>query len=195
MGHKEYTVIEIVDFLRRVLAGDSLRAIARSTGIDRNTLRRYLRIAEQRGFGMGFTGNLDDIGFAVFREVHPERSQEEATCSLREQILVPHQGKIATWLKQDKLTLTKVHIKLRRIGVEVSYSGLYRFAREHLEFGPQNTVLMKETEPGERWRKWISGAWGPSTIRWRDGTGCFAPWWSPWCTAAISTCTPPTPRS
>lgn len=37
MAHKEYNVLEIVDVLRRYLAGDSIRSISRSTGMDRNT--------------------------------------------------------------------------------------------------------------------------------------------------------------
>ena len=43
MGHKEYTVLEIVDILRRWLEGDGMKTIARSTGMDRNTVRKYIR--------------------------------------------------------------------------------------------------------------------------------------------------------
>jgi len=43
MGHKEYTVLEIVDILRRWREGDGMKTIARSTGMDRNTVRKYIR--------------------------------------------------------------------------------------------------------------------------------------------------------
>jgi response regulator of citrate/malate metabolism len=57
MARKEYTMIEIVDVLRRYQQGDGIRAIARSTGIDRNTVRKYLRMAEEKGFSKD--GSID----------------------------------------------------------------------------------------------------------------------------------------
>ena len=97
---------------------------------------------------MTFTGELDEMAYLIFRAVHPDRGKE--TESKRDQILLPHEQKICKWLEKQNLTLTKVHIKLLRLGVEVSYSGLYRFAREHFGFGgPQNTVRMIDTAPGE----------------------------------------------
>ena len=41
MGHKEYTVLEIVDIPRRWLEGDGMKTIARSTGMDRNHTNGY----------------------------------------------------------------------------------------------------------------------------------------------------------
>jgi hypothetical protein len=148
MGHREYSVIEIVDVLRRFLAGHSMRLIAHSTGMDRNTLRKYIHIAEERGFGIGFTGDLDEMASWIFNVVHAGKHQEVE--SQREQILAPYKERIGTWLWKEELTLTKVHIMLQRIGVGISYSGLYRFAREQLGFGNKKiTVRMIETEPGE----------------------------------------------
>jgi transposase/predicted nucleic acid-binding protein len=57
---------------------------------------------------------------------------------------------IGDWLDNDGLTLTKAHIKLRRMGVAVTYSALYRYARSEFGFGgPKVTVRMAETTPGE----------------------------------------------
>jgi DNA-binding CsgD family transcriptional regulator len=36
-----------LDILRRYAAGDRIRAIARSTGMDRKTISNYIRIAEK----------------------------------------------------------------------------------------------------------------------------------------------------
>ena len=46
MVRKEYSMIEIVDVLRRYQHGDTIRVISRWTGIDRDTARKYLRMAE-----------------------------------------------------------------------------------------------------------------------------------------------------
>lgn len=148
MGHKEYNLIEIVDILRRWLEGDGFRKIAMATGMDRNTVRKYIRIAEEKGVSIDFNGDLDEIAYLIFSEVHPEKKARLE--NKRDRILLPHKETITEWLEKKKLTLTKVHIKLQRMGVEVSYSGLYRFSREHLGFGSkQITVRMIETSPGE----------------------------------------------
>lgn len=146
MGHKEYKVLEIMDVLRRWLQGDGIRMISRSTGIDRNTVRKYIRLAEEKGITVNSEGDLDDLAYHIFTEVHPLKNSEKE----RDRILLPHKDMIGEWLEKNKLTLKKVHIKLQRIGVDVSYSALYRFSREHLGFGGKNiTVRMAETKPGE----------------------------------------------
>ena len=71
MGHKEYSVTNIIDILRRAKAKDSFRRIARSTGIDRNTIRNYLRLAATHGFDNAVADDrLADIAAAVIRSVH-----------------------------------------------------------------------------------------------------------------------------
>jgi len=148
MGHREYDVLEIVDVLRRYLKGDSIRSIAKSKGMDRNTVRKYLRIAEERGLSQEFRGDLDEMAYRIFRAVHPERGEE--TEKKRDKILLPHEQRITEWLDEKKLTLTKVHILLARRGVDVPYIALWRFARERLGFGgAEITVRMADTEPGE----------------------------------------------
>jgi transposase len=148
MADKEYTVIEILDVLRRHTAGDKIRAIARSTGMDRNTVRKYIRIAEGKGLTAGSEANIEDVAYAVFREIHGNDNGGDGTA--RDSILLPHKEVISDWLERQNLTLTKVHMKLLRNGVETSYSSLYRFTQEHIGMpGNHGTVRMAETEPGE----------------------------------------------
>ena len=88
MGHKEYDVLEVVDVLRRYLKGDSIRAIARSKGMDRNTVRKYLRVAEERGLSPEFRGDVDEMAYRIFRAVHPERGD------VTRQLVLPVSGKL-----------------------------------------------------------------------------------------------------
>ena len=69
MSDKEYTVIEIVDVLRRRATGDNISAIARATRMDRKTVRKYITIAEGKGFTKESDSNLEDIAYEVFREI------------------------------------------------------------------------------------------------------------------------------
>lgn len=149
MAHKEHSVTEILDILRRVQAGDGKRRIAKATGIDRNTIRKYLKAAEERGFTLlSSPDELHDIALSVFRSIH--LSGEAGHSSVGDEILTPHKNTIEGWLHEDDLTLTKVHIKLGRMGVTVTYSALYRFVVKHLNFGgKKSTVRMAESAPGE----------------------------------------------
>lgn len=146
MANKEYTVIEIVDVLRRYGHGDSLRAIARATAMDRKTVRNYIRIAKDKGFIRGGDMDIDAIAYEVFKEIHAACADD---ANIRDTILLPHKEIIKEWLESDLLTITKAHIKLLRIGVKISYSSLYRFVQEHIGLGSHGTVRMAETEPGE----------------------------------------------
>jgi transposase len=147
MGNKEYTVIEILDVLRRHRAGDGIRTIVKATHIARNTVRKYIRLAQETGLNEA-DADLEDIAYAVFREVHNNDNTDDA--NTRDSILLPHKESITAWFDSERLTLTKVHIKLLRIGVQTSYSSLYRFVQEHAGFGSnKGTVRMAETEPGE----------------------------------------------
>ena len=149
MGHKEYGVTDILDILRRLKAKDSQRRISRATGIDPKTIRTYLRIATMHGFTDTVPDDeLAEIATAVIREVYGnDNKNSEPGASAP---LLPHRELISGWLETEKLTLTKVHIKLARMGVAVTYSTLYRYACEELGFGgPKVTVRMAETEPGE----------------------------------------------
>lgn len=69
MARKEYMVVDVIDILRRVQSGYSMRAITRSTGMDRNTLRKYLRLAYKKGFGTHGLCDLEEIAREVVREV------------------------------------------------------------------------------------------------------------------------------
>ena len=149
MGHKEYSVTNIIDILRRAKAKDSLRRIARATGMDRKTISNYLRLAATYGFDETVEDErLAEIAAAIIRSVHgcDAKDSEPGACAP----LLPHRELISGWLENDHLTLKKAHIKLGRIGVAVTYSTLYRYARETLGFGGQKvTVRMADTLPGE----------------------------------------------
>jgi transposase len=149
MAYREVRVVDYVEVLRRWLAGDGVRSVARGTGLDRKTVRRILRAAGCLGLKPGDPVPDDNTVAALIGGVrgvqHPAEPGET------EKILLPHQSRIRRWLEEDKLLLTRVHDLLTRDGILVPYISLYRFARKWCEFGGSSSVTVRRIDgkPGE----------------------------------------------
>src|SRR5205814_8878230 len=49
MAYREVRMMDIDQVMRRWLAGEKIRAVARSTGLDRNMVRRVIRLGQEVG--------------------------------------------------------------------------------------------------------------------------------------------------
>ena len=120
MAYREVRVMDIEQVIRRWTAGEAIRAIARTTGLDRNTVRRLIRLAEKTGLKAGNTPTEEHLQVIRKGIGQPGASQP----SEAEQSLQPHRQRIQTWLKDDGLLLTKIHELLGREGIVSSYAAL-----------------------------------------------------------------------
>lgn len=120
MAYREVRVMDIEQVIRRWTAGEAIRAIARTTGLDRNTVRRLIRQAEKTGLKAGNTPTEEHLQVIRKGMRQPGASSQ---CSEAEQHLKPHQQRIQRWLNEDRLLLTKIHELLGREGIVVSYAG------------------------------------------------------------------------
>lgn len=147
MAYRELSVIEVREVLRRYALGESLRAIARGTGVDRKTITKYLRAGLVLGVQPGGAPPTDaqvDGVLAELRAPGPRGGARETW-----ELLQPQQATIQAWLAEG-LRLTKIHRRLERQGLAVSYSTLYRFAQVHCGFGTSTvTVRVADPPPGE----------------------------------------------
>lgn len=128
--------------------GGSQRQIARSTGISRPTVRRYLRLARELGLSPSGPDPTEEqlAELAGRNRPGPNSSKTPAR-----DVLEPVAERIGKWLTKDGLDLTRVHDLLGERGVKVSYSTLLRFARAKSFLSPPGvlTVRMADTAPGE----------------------------------------------
>jgi len=141
------SVIEIREILRLWLEGRGLREVARLSGTDRKTVRRYVDRARACGFDRdgGVCQLTDELLAAVIAGVRPSRPNGKSEAW---EVIAAEHEQIKAWLGQG-LTLTKVHTLLGRRGVVVSYRTLHRYASTELEFGQrQSTVRVADGEPG-----------------------------------------------
>ncbi|MFI1920563.1 IS21 family transposase [Nocardia sp. NPDC020380] len=140
-------MIEIREILRLWLLGRGLREVARLSGTDRKTVRRYVEMAtacglDRDGDASQLTDELLAAVIAGVRRARPNgRSEAWATVAAQSE-------QIQKWLDEG-LTLTKVHILLGRQGVVVSYRTLNRYATTELGFGKRKTtVRVADCDPG-----------------------------------------------
>ena len=147
MSFREITMHDVQEVLRRVQAGQSTRQIARETGIDRKTIRRYLGEAKrQEVLGRGPVGA--EAASSVGRKVQGRRP---AAASQQWQTLLGRREQIREWLAGgEPLRLVRVHELLARDGIEVGYTTLRRFARRELGWHKQGpTVRLDDPPPGQ----------------------------------------------
>lgn len=143
--YRELTMMEVREVLRRFGAGHSQRRIGRETGIGRNTVGRYVEAAAAVGFTEGEPS--DSVVAAVAQAV---QYRPAAAPSDQRLALAPHRDRIARWLKDDRLKLTKIHVLLARDGVDASYATLRRFAIDELGWGVRApSIRVDDPAPGD----------------------------------------------
>jgi transposase len=153
MAYREHGMWEVFDVLKRIHRGESVRAVSRTTGRERKTVKRYVAAAEAVGWVPGVHAPDEALAEEVLGAIRPV--SRGTSPGETERLLAPHLERIKEWLAprdghRRGLRLSKVHAILRRLGVEVSYSSLRRFAIRHLDFGREGgTVRVADVEPGE----------------------------------------------
>ncbi|MGH2608688.1 MAG: IS21 family transposase [Tepidiformaceae bacterium] len=138
--------MQVTDILRRWQAGDSARAIALGTGLARDTVGKYLHEARRLGLTAQGPPPTNEQLLALGRlgqTAPPARAAPQAA------LLEPHRERIAHWLQEEKLQLTRI-AELLEPDVPVTYTTLRRFVRaQGLGAAPRDTVRMADTAPGE----------------------------------------------
>ena len=152
MAYRELSRMEIIEVVRRWQAGESRRAIARSSGLARETVNKYLRAAERLGLQANGPPPIEE---QVVRLVQAGRVATAARTWAAPQRarLEPYRERILRWVRDDQLLITRVQELLRQDGLLVSYSTLERFAWR-LGVQPRRrhrgtTVRVAPSAPGE----------------------------------------------
>src|SRR5215471_7317637 len=97
MGYRELSRMEIVEVVRRWQMGESQRAIARASGVARETVKKYLRAAEGLGLAANGPPPTED------QVVHLVRAGRVVSAprvwpSPQADRLAPYGEQITTWL-------------------------------------------------------------------------------------------------
>ena len=152
MAFREVTLTEIREVLRQWVGGASRREIVRRVGVDRNTVRRYVRAGEKCGLkpasGVAATAividddRLAEVMASLSEAVPRAHGEAWAACSARRSFISER--------LDGGVKLTKIRKLLAREGVVIAYSTLRRFAASELSFGAARTTIpVIDGEPGE----------------------------------------------
>ena len=107
MAYREVRVVDCLEVLRRWLAGDGIRQIARSTGLDRKTVRRFIGAAAEVGLKASTPWPDESVVAEYLNRVKPPPPRPAPGGT--EAVLLEHRDRIRYWLDEDGLLGTKVH--------------------------------------------------------------------------------------
>jgi len=148
MAYKEVSRVEIIEVVRQWQAGRGIREITRSTGISRNTIRKYILTAQS--CGMVRDGPPPDES-QIITLVQLGRAGPREVVIPTDAVLEPWADQIQKWIKDDHLKLTRIQDLLAQKRCLVAYTCLRRYVTRRGWFGKssQTTVRMADTEPGQ----------------------------------------------
>jgi transposase len=146
MSYREVHVIEVKEVVRLWSLGESQRSIARLMNLDRKTVRRYVKAAQQSGCRPGEPVSEPLVGEVMGRV----RAQGPGVRGSSWSVCSAHRELLAGWL-EESIPLSKVQELLRRhSGLLVPYRTLHRYAARELGLGGRRTtVRLAEGRAGE----------------------------------------------
>lgn len=149
MAYRELHVLEIKEILRLWSRGHGFRPVARLTGTDRKTVRRYIAAAQEAGFTRHGNQPLDDE--LIARVVDAVRPGAPAVVGPMREHLRAHAGAVRRWAKEDGCRGPKLaKLVNRTTGVPVPLRTIQRFVAEDLGIDQrqQDTVRIVDPDPG-----------------------------------------------
>ena len=145
MSYRELNMIDVKELLRRWAAGHSNRKIARETGADRATVRRYVEAAQLLGLECGH--EFSDAEVHEVAQCVQARPVRDASAEWSD--VAKHKERIEEWLNRKRpLKLTKIlTLLMRNHNVEASYDTLRRYVIQELDWRQQEPTIRLEDPP------------------------------------------------
>jgi hypothetical protein len=148
VAFREVAMTDIKEVLRLWLGGQAKRQLARQVGVDPKTARSYIAAAESVGLSpeQGEAGLTEERLAEVVAKLRSPSGRPHgdawALCEAQRETISKHLG--------NRVRLSKTRKLLARVGVQIPYSTLHRFAVEELGFGrTAPTIPVADGAPGD----------------------------------------------
>lgn len=123
MAYQEVSRVKMTELIRRWQAGSTIRGFARTTGLSRNSVKKYNQTTELRGLTRTGTPPTEDQVVSLIRiNVIGRRP----TAIPAEGVLGLWADQIHRWLKEDKLQVTRIQELLLGHHFDIAYTTLRR---------------------------------------------------------------------
>ena len=147
MAYEEVSRVEITEIIRQWQADRGIREITRSTGLSRNTIRKYILTAQSCGLVRDGPPPTES---QLITLVQLNKAGPREVAIPTDKVLEPWDDQIQQWLKHDRLKLTRVQELLAQHNCLVAYTCL----RRHVMRRERSGLPL----PG------LPGSWGISLI-------------------------------
>ena len=147
MAFKEVSRVELIEVIRRWQTGLGLRAVARTTGLSRSTVRKYLQAAVAAGVQQQGAPPTEAqlLALAPLNQSGPKHP----TVPSHDRLAAWH-DRIEQWARGERLQLTRVYELLGGPDrCPVSYTSLRRYVRRQGWRKAPATVRLPDPPPGQ----------------------------------------------
>ncbi|MDD3582374.1 MAG: hypothetical protein PHW74_15325, partial [Desulfobacca sp.] len=123
---------EVVEIIYQWHQGAGIKAIRRSLGFDRQTIRKYLRLAQEAGVARGepFPGEAD-----LVQRLKNIKNTGLWRATPGQDVLKPHKAWLEGLLSQKSMTAKQVwRLFQEKTGLEIGYCTVKRYLRNELQF-------------------------------------------------------------
>lgn len=150
MVRRSFTVRDIAEILMHWQAGRSLRQIARSLGVDRNTVRKYVAWATSLGYKPGVTRfTLQE--WSMLLQQHPYQGVDPTERSSIFDEIARHHAAIEAGLQSNHTATVWQRLQAEE-GLQASRRSFYRYVEVYFPARApalQPTVLRDDPPPGQ----------------------------------------------
>lgn len=139
---------EIVEMIFQWHQGASFKGIRRSLGFDRNTIRKYVKLAQTAGVQRGSP-------FPEECELAKRLKEVQAPAFLREtpgqDLITPHRDWIGEVLREEEITAKQIwRLFQEKTGLPLGYCTMKRYLRSQFQFGAPPVTVRLQVEPGSQ---------------------------------------------
>jgi transposase len=142
MSARKLKLMDIRELLIHIRAQSSDRQVARDTGFNRRTVKRYRAWAEAQGLLAGELPNLEELRSQINASL-PERTPPQNQSSLK-----AYHEPVKNWIKAD-VEIAAIHQRLMERGYTGSYASVWRYVRSIKPSEKHRPTVRVETKPGE----------------------------------------------